>query len=66
MVFQGSFNSVSRKFQGNIKGVSKKGSRVFQVRLMGFSRVFERSFNRCAWKFHGFFNAVSRVFQGSF
>ena len=70
-MFQGSFRSVSRKFQerfrevsGKYQGCFKKVLWVFQVRLKGvsssfkgFSRVFERT---------GISVSVSKVFQGSF
>ena len=41
-MFQGSFKSVSRKFQGNFKGVSSELKGV-SSNLKGISRVFERS-----------------------
>ena len=57
-MFQGSFQSVSRKFQGNVKG----------VRLKGISRVFERRLMVClevSWVFQCHFKGVSRKFQRS-
>ena len=59
---QGSFQSVSRKFQGNVKGVSKV-SRVFRVRLKDVSRVFDRRLKGVCWKFHGCFKKVLSNFK---
>ena len=55
-MFQGSSKSFSRKFQGNIKCVSKKGSNRFEE----MSRVFEISVKGLSGKFQGSLKTVSR------
>ena len=73
MVFQGSFNGVSRKFHRCFKKVSrtfqkrfKVVSRKFQGCLKKVSRTFQKSFKGVSRKFQGCLKEVSRVLQGTF
>ena len=69
-MFQGSFQSVSRKFQGNVKGVRLKGiSRLFERRLMvclEVSWVFQCCLKGVSRKFPRSVKEVSRVYQENF
>ena len=76
MLFQGSFKSVSRKFQGNFKGVQIR-LKTISSSIERISRVFERSstgvsgkflwclrcFKKVPKKFPECFKKVSRLFQ---
>ena len=66
MVFQGSFQDVSRVFQ---ESFNSNFSRLFQGRLKGVSREFERNsgnFREISNVFQWCFKEVSRVCQESF
>ena len=68
-MFQGSFKSVSRKFWGNIKGVSRKFPvvlRVFEWSVKGVSQEFHGSIKKVSRGYRESFNGIFSKFQGYF